>query len=171
MIDWQRLSGRAAQSWRERGVALKAVSFAVVGLVNTAIDASVFFSSYALIGNSPGAIALMSRSAAACDCGGVPVFRLITSNILAWLVAMSCSYVMNSYITFAAESGGRLRWRDYFTFALSGVVGAVANTAVLVLTSYVLPVWGAKVLAILSSFVVNFSLSHFVVFRARPRVD
>jgi putative flippase GtrA len=30
-----------------------------------------------------------------------------------------------------------------------------------------LPVWLAKAVAILASFVVNFSLSHFVVFRVR----
>jgi putative flippase GtrA len=30
-----------------------------------------------------------------------------------------------------------------------------------------LPVWAAKAIAVLASFVVNFSLSHFVVFRAR----
>ena len=32
-----------------------------------------------------------------------------------------------------------------------------------------MPAWAAKVAAIAVSFVVNFSLSHFVVFRARPR--
>jgi putative flippase GtrA len=32
-----------------------------------------------------------------------------------------------------------------------------------------LPVWLAKAVAILASFVVNFSLSHFVVFRVRAR--
>ncbi len=32
-----------------------------------------------------------------------------------------------------------------------------------------MPVPAAKLLAIVASFVVNFSLSHFVVFRARDR--
>jgi putative flippase GtrA len=32
----------------------------------------------------------------------------------------------------------------------------------------VLPVLAAKLISILVSFVVNFSLSHFVVFKARP---
>ena len=39
----------------------------------------------------------------------------------------------------------------------------------LVVASYWMPVLAAKLLAILASFVVNFSLSHFVVFRARDR--
>jgi putative flippase GtrA len=45
----------------------------------------------------------------------------------------------------------------------------IANTAALVFAAQVigLPVWLAKGCAILASFVVNFSLSNFVVFRVR----
>jgi putative flippase GtrA len=32
-----------------------------------------------------------------------------------------------------------------------------------------LPVWLAKLVAILASFMVNFLISHFVVFRVRPQ--
>jgi putative flippase GtrA len=62
-----------------------------------------------------------------------------------------------------------LRWRDYIIFIVSGVAGLVANTAMLVIAAEVLllPIWLAKAVAIFASFVVNFSLSHFVVFRAR----
>jgi putative flippase GtrA len=63
-----------------------------------------------------------------------------------------------------------LRWRDYATFAASGVAGMVASTATLFALSYVMPVLAAKLLSILVSFMVNFSLSHFVVFKPRkPR--
>ena len=48
---------------------------------------------------------------------------LIPANVLAWLVAVSGSYVMNSFITFAAESGRQLRWRDYGAFVASGIAG------------------------------------------------
>jgi putative flippase GtrA len=167
MTALHRFSERAARSWHNRGVMLKAMSFAVIGVFNTLIDASVFFTSYALIGANTAALDALSHLAEACDCGSIATFRLIASNILAWLVAVSCSYVMNSFITFAAESGRKLRWRDYATFLASGVVGAVANTTVLVVAAQMLPVWGAKALAILASFVVNFSLSHFFVFRKR----
>jgi putative flippase GtrA len=34
-----------------------------------------------------------------------------------------------------------------------------------------LPVWLAKAVAILASFLVNFALSHFVVFRPRGDAD
>jgi putative flippase GtrA len=139
------LQRRLAQAWRERAVTLKAASFALVGVVNTVVDYGVFLAGYYLLG-----------------------LPLIPANVLAWLVAVSGSYVMNCYFTFAAESGRQLRWRAYGTFVASGIAGVITNTAVLVLASLWLPVPAAKLLAIGASFVVNFSLSHFVVFRSRP---
>jgi putative flippase GtrA len=141
-----RLFRRLVQAWRTRGVTLKAASFAMVGVVNTFIDLGIFLAAYNLL-----------------------QLPLIPANVLAWLVAVSGSYVMNSFITFAAESGRQLRWRAYGAFVASGVAGVIANTAILVVASYWIPVLAAKLLAIAVSFVVNFSLSHFVVFRTRER--
>lgn len=141
-----RLFRRLEQAWRTRGVTLKAASFAMVGVVNTFIDLGIFLAAYNLL-----------------------QLPLIPANVLAWLVAVSGSYVMNSFITFAAESGRQLRWRAYGAFVASGVAGVITNTAILVVASYWLPVLAAKLLAIAVSFVVNFSLSHFVVFRTRER--
>jgi putative flippase GtrA len=70
-------------------------------------------------------------------------------------------------ITFAAESGRRLSIKSYLTFAVTQVAGFLANTATVLLASLFIPVWAAKLLAIGASFAVNFSLSHFVVFRGR----
>ena len=144
-VPLQNLLDRLTVAWHERAVALKAASFAMVGVVNTAIDFSVFWTTVHFLG-----------------------WPLVPANVLAWLVAVSFSYVMNSFITFGPESGRILRWRDYATFLASGVAGMVASTATLFALSYVLPVLAAKLISIAISFVVNFSLSHFVVFRARP---
>jgi len=78
--------------------------------------------------------------------------------------------VMNSFITFAAESGRRLRMQAYVGFVGSGIAGLIANTATLLIAAklLLLPVVLAKVLAIGASFLVNFSLARFVVFRPRP---
>src|SRR5262249_23982229 len=83
------------------------------------------------------------------------------------MVAVTNSYVLNSRITFRAESGGKLRVKDYLAFCLSQAGGLVANTATVFVASYFMPVLVGKVLAIGTGFLVNFSLSHFVVFRAR----
>ena len=76
---------------------------------------------------------------------------------------------MNSYTTFARESGRKLRWRDYGTFVVSGIAGVIANTTTVVVAAQFVPVWAAKLMAILVGFVVNFSLSHFFVFRPQAR--
>jgi putative flippase GtrA len=93
---------------------------------------------------------------------------LVAANTLSWMVAVSGSYLLNSIITFAAETGRKLRWSPYFIFVASGL-GWLANTAALLVATKVLflPVWLAKLLAVMASFIVNFSLSHFVVFRVR----
>ncbi|MGZ3350928.1 MAG: GtrA family protein [Xanthobacteraceae bacterium] len=145
---FDRLQRRLTEAWRARGVTLKAASFALVGVFNTFVDLGVFLAAY-----------------------NVLKLPLIPANVLAWLVAVSGSYVMNSFITFAAESGRRLHWRAYAAFVASGIAGVITNTTILVVASTWLgmPVLGAKLLAIAASFVVNFSLSHLVVFRTRER--
>ena len=145
----QKLFHRLSVAWHERAVALKAISFAFVGVINTLIDFSIFWTAATFLR-----------------------WPLVAANVLAWLTAVSFSYGMNTFTTFGPESGRTLRWRDYATFAASGVAGMVGSTATLLALSYVLPVLVAKLLSILVSFVINFSLSHFVVFRARtPRGD
>ncbi len=138
----QRTLERSLPWLAERMVVLKALSFGTIGVVNSIVDAGIFFLALWLLTSS-----------------------LVAANVLAWLVAVSGSYVMNSYVTFAAESGRTLRLADYGRFVASGIVGVIASTTTLVVAAMVMPVWAAKALAILVSFLVNFSLSHFVVFR------
>jgi len=142
----QGLSRRLVQAWRDRTVVLKAASFALVGVVNVAVDFSVFSFAYFYL-----------------------KWPIIIANVVAWGIAVSGSYVMNSLITFAAESGRQLRRKDYATFVVAQTGGLIANTTTVVIASYFVPVLVAKVFAIGASFLVNFSLSHFVVFRRRGK--
>ena len=157
--------------WRNRALSFKAVAFGLIGVVNTAIDYGVFLLARYTFDRWPGALAAFHSFSGFCRCGEPSTVSLIAANTVSWIVAVSGSYVMNSSITFAAESGRQLKWRAYFAFVLSGVAGWLANTATLLVAAEVLllPVWLAKAVAILASFVVNFSLSHFVVFRVRAR--
>lgn len=143
----------------------KAVSFALIGVVNVAVDASVFFLVYSYLHGA--ARQPLGGLAQWCACASGDTIALVTSNLVSWAVAVSGSYVMNSFITFAAESGRQLRWRDYGTFVASGILGVIANTAALVVAAQVMPVLAAKGCAILTAFAVNFSMSHFVVFRQK----
>ena len=85
------LTHRIGAMWHSRPVALKMFSFAVIGVGNTVIDLSVFTFAYKVL-----------------------ELPLVGSNVLAWLVAVSGSYVMNTNITFRAELWGCiLRGKDY----------------------------------------------------------
>jgi putative flippase GtrA len=147
----------------------KAISFALIGLINTGVDYAIFLSARAAFQHLPAAVGLFGAVATACRCGQADTVLLVAANITSWLVAVSGSYVLNSWITFAAESGRRLHWSGYAVFVVSGIAGLIANTATLLIAAQVLllPVWLAKALAVLASFIVNFALSHFVVFRVR----
>src|SRR3954466_10635283 len=138
------LTAKLIAAWHDRAIALKAMSFALVGVVNSAVDFGVFALAHSYF--------------------DVPI---IPANVLSWCVAVSGSYVMNSLTTFARESGRELRAKAYFAFMISQIGGLLANTTTVFVASYFMPVWLGKVLAIGASFVVNFSLSHFVVFRKR----
>jgi len=130
----------------DRAIVVKAACFAMIGLVNTGIDFGVFtFTHYYL---------------------GLPI---IAANLIAWLTAVSNSYVMNSMITFAAETGRRLTGKAYITFIFSQVGGLIANTTTVFVLSYFMPAWMAKIPAIGASFIVDFTLSHLVVFRRQEK--
>ncbi len=121
---------------------------ALIGLGNTAIDLGVFTFVYKVLG-----------------------LPLVPSNIMAWLIAVSGSYVMNTLITFRVEPGRVLGRKDYLSFVASGVLGVIATTTTLVALSYLIPVIAAKLFSILVAFVVNFTMSHFPVFRTDLSTD
>src|SRR6267378_4395042 len=104
----ENLRVRIAQSWQRRAITLKAASFATVGLINTAVDAAIFFLLLAFVTPS-----------------------LAVANVSAWFVAVA------------------------------------ATTTTVVIAANYMPVWTAKGLAILVSFAVNFTITHFVLFRPR----
>ena len=144
------LTERLRVAWGERAVALKAISFALIGVVNSAIDFAVFSFAYYFL-----------------------ALPILVSNSMAWLVAVSGSYVMNSTITFASESGRKLAFDRYIGFALSQFAGFLANTATVwgMVELAHMPAWGGKLVAIFVSFAVNFSLSHFFVFKKRETAE
>ena len=117
-----RLSDRVIAAWHERAIVLKAMSFAAVGLVNSAVDFGVFSFAYYYL-----------------------ELPIVTANVMAWIVAVSGSYIMNSLTTFARESGRELRAKAYFTFLISQLAGLVANTTTVFVASYFMPVLLGKV--------------------------
>ena len=147
----------------------KAISFALIGVINVAVVTSVFLLTYSYLRSPAASLRPLDALAQWCACTSRDTLILVTANVVAWVVAVSGSYAMNSFITFAAESGRQLRWLDYGTFVASGILGVIANTTALVVAAQFMPVLPAKGCAILTAFAVNFSMSHFVVFRPRHK--
>jgi putative flippase GtrA len=162
------LRNRLTQAWQRRALTLKAASFAVIGVINTLLDFGVFLVARELF-RSPYSTAVLGGFAEFCHCGTAEKLALIPANVVAWSVAVSGSYVLNSLVTFAVESGRQLRLKSFASFVASGAAGLIANTATVYGLSYFIPELAAKACAILASFLVNFSLSHFVVFRPARR--
>ena len=130
----------------DRALRLKAITFASIGVVNTIVDFSLFSFGHLYM--------------------GLPI---VPANFLSWTVAVTGSFVMNSLITFSAETGRELRGKTYARFIAAQLSGLVANTTTVFVASYFMPVLVGKALAIGVSFLVNFSLSNFVVFRPRRK--
>jgi putative flippase GtrA len=82
-------------------------------------------------------------------------------------VTISGSHVMNTNITFRAKSGRILRGEDYLRFGASGILGMITTTTTLVVLSNLKPVIAAKLDRIVAGFVINFTMSQFVVFRPK----
>ena len=142
MTRLTRIKLRILSARQLRFLVVKMASFAMVGFVNLAVDLGVFSLAYAVLH-----------------------LPLVASNVVAWLIVTSGSYVMNTMITFRAETNRIMRRKDYLRFALAGVVGVVVSTTVLVVLSRYVSVAVAKLASIGIGFVVNFTMSNFVVFR------
>ena len=143
----QRLIDRLHEAARGHATIFKIVSFGLIGVVNTAVDLGMFSLGYYVF--------------------GLPI---VLANLCSWAVAVTCSYLLNSRITFSIETRREFTIRSYLSFLAAQVTGFAANTATVVIASHFMPVLFGKLLAVGASFLVNFSLSHFVVFR-RPAVD
>lgn len=118
--------------------------FGVVGLINSGVDAGIFF------------LAL-----------GTVTGSLVVANVISWIVAVTCSYVLNTRFTFA-EHAKPFSFSDYLVFTLTQVGGLVANTGILVIAAPYMPLLVAKFLGIVAGFAMNFTLARVIVFRA-PR--
>ena len=158
---------RLVALWKRELLLIKATSFALVGVVNATVNYTVFLLGLLLIKAVPALAQGLNWTAESCRCVSSENAEVIAANVVAWCVAVTGSYVMNSMTTFAAESGRKLTWRAYFTFAASGLLGLLADTTTLLIAKTFLPIMLAKLLAIGAAFVVNFSMSHFVVFRKK----
>jgi putative flippase GtrA len=154
MNDGQQNRGpEAGLAARLMGEARKIVSFGLIGAVNGVVNYAV------TVGVT--LLALAPLALAAND------IALGAAKALGWAVAVTNSYLLNTMITFAAESGRKLTWRTYGRFVASGTLGlAVEVVSFLVAVRY-LPLAVAAIVPIGLAFIANFTMTRFVVFPNR----
>lgn len=167
MSRYERLHTRFKTSRYNRALT-KASLYSAIGVINTLVDYGVFLAARTWLSLSTSIMSIFGSLAHFTHVATAETLLLIISNVVAWLVAVTGSYVMNSMITFGAESGRRLRCRDYTSFLISGIAAVITNTVTLIVAAQLLllPIWLAKGVASCASVLLNFSLLNFIVFRA-----
>src|SRR3954468_17770950 len=99
------LGSRLAAFWKRELLFIKATSFALVGVINATVNYIIFWLGLRVIEASPALSGGLQWIAESCRCSSLANAEIVASNIVAWCVAVTGSYVMNSMTTFAAESG------------------------------------------------------------------
>lgn len=136
-----------------RREAPKLLSFGLIGVVNGLVNYAVTVGVTLLL--------LAPLALAGND------MALGAAKALGWAVAVSNSYLLNTWFTFARESGRRFGWSTYLRFVASGTVGLVVEVGSFLLAVRVLPLALAAIVPIGLAFLVNFTMTRVVVFPGR----
>lgn len=115
--------------------------FGVVGAINTAIDFAVFFTLYSLF-----------------------AVHLVIANVIAFLAAVTNSYLLNKFWSFNHLDSGPMHWRQFFLFATISVLALSVNTAILVIGEPYLPILLLKIIGAVVVPLINFVGYRYVVF-------
>ena len=116
-------------------------TFVGIGAVNTAIDISAFACLYGLAG-----------------------MHVVPANVLAFLIAVTNSYVLNLLITFADRGSTRGTLRSFARFLSVAVAAMCVSTAIVYLISMVTHPMIAKLVATAASTAINYVGCHRFVF-------
>jgi putative flippase GtrA len=115
--------------------------FASVGAINTLIDFASFLLLYDVVG-----------------------LGVVPSNVAAFAIAVTNSYVLNRTLTFADRSSGARLHSTGAKFVAIALVGLAVSTAIVYATSlFMHPLFG-KPLASLASLFIGYVGSHLFVF-------
>ncbi len=120
----------------------QAIRFAVTGVLNTGLDFAVFSALVFLID-----------------------LNIFIANTAAFLVAVSFSYTVNKVWTFSGQSSGHTVLSEWIRFTVISVGGFLLATLVLYLLVPALPIMIAKIIATGASFLWNFLLVRFHLFK------
>ncbi len=116
--------------------------YGLIGCLNAALDFAIFIMGVKLFDFPP-----------------------LIAHIIAWCIAVQLSYIMNSFFTFNKSFKQTWRLKPWFKFILSGLFALLVSSLILYLCLSYFNIYIAKIIAIIASYIVGFSLSQFVVFK------
>jgi putative flippase GtrA len=119
----------------------RAAIFIGIGAINTVIDVSAFACFHQLFG-----------------------LHVIPSNVMAFLIALANSYILNSLITFADRHGGRPAFRSFARFFFVAAIAMTVSTVIVYLLSMLMHPLVAKLIATAASTAINYCGSYWFVF-------
>ncbi|WP_439572991.1 GtrA family protein [Phreatobacter sp.] len=138
-----------------RREAPKLVSFGLIGVLNGVVNYAV------TVGVTLAVLAPLALAGNDLALGA--------AKALGWAVAVSNSYLLNTWFTFADESGRRFGWATYLRFVASGTAGLVVEVGSFLLAVRFLPLALAAIVPIGLAFLVNFAMTRLLVFPDRSR--
>lgn len=124
-----------------RSHARRLTSFAAIGVINTALDISAFVCLYELAD-----------------------FGVISANIVAFLLAVTCSYVLNRLITFSDRTLIRGTMGTFVRFLGVAIVAMTLSTVIVYAISMVMYPLIGKLVATAVSTLVNYVGANRLVF-------
>ncbi len=89
------------------------------------------------------------------------------AHIFAWSVAVQFSYLMNSFFTFKQALPQVFMLKPWLKFIISNLFALFCSSLTLYLALPLLGIYGAKMIAIMVSYMVGFLLSQLFVFREK----
>jgi putative flippase GtrA len=132
----------------DRSDTRRAALFIGVGAINTVLDISAFACFHQLLG-----------------------IAVIPSNVLAFLIAVTNSYVLNLLITFADGRSGQGTLSGFARFLLVALIALSTSTTIVYFASMIMHPLLAKLVATAASTVVNYTGCCRFVFSGRNSVS
>ena len=126
-----------------RSHAQRFTMFAGVGVINTLVDVGAFVGFYELVG-----------------------LDVISCNVLAFLLAVANSYILNRFITFRDRGGGSGSLRRFGRFFVIAVTAMIVSTAIVYVASqFIYPVVGKLIATVAGPL---YQLRGIASFRVHP---
>jgi putative flippase GtrA len=127
------------------------IRFGLVGVTNTAVDFAIFFTLYAIF-----------------------EWNVVTANVLAFLAAVTNSYLLNKHWAFAQNKTGTPVVKEFLLFLTASLFSLFLSTAILVIGEPFLSVFILKIGAAVIVPLVNYVLYKYLIFsptRIKPQTS